>query len=102
MVPIEVAVDGRSYSFRGLRHGIMLPSIVGFLASSSLSARGRGFGDQTVALELELSYQGGRTATMTYASDAGPGGALAAAAVGYLENSSFEPPARVGASPDLG
>lgn len=96
MVPIEVAVDGRSYSFRGLRHGIMLPSIVGFLASSSLSARGRGFGDQTVALELELSYQGGKTATIqeTYAgSDAGlQAAALAAAAVGYLENSSFDPP----------
>lgn len=97
MVPIEVAVDGRSYSFRGLRHGIMLPSIVGFLASSSLSARGRGFGDQTVALEIELSYRDGGTATVqeTFAGiDAGlQAAALAAAAVGYLENSSFDPPA---------
>jgi hypothetical protein len=97
MVPIAVTVDGRSYSFRGLRHGIMLPSIVGFLASSSLSARGRGFGDQTVALELELSYRDGGTAAVqeTFAgSDAGlQAAALAAAAVGYLENSSFEPPA---------
>jgi hypothetical protein len=75
----------------------MLPSIVGFLASSSLSARGRGFGDQTVALELELSYRDGGTAAVqeTFAgSDAGlQAAALAAAAVGYLENSSFEPPA---------
>lgn len=97
MVPIEVAVDGRSYSFRGLRHGIMLPSIVGFLASSSLSARGRGFGDQTVALEIELSYRDSGTAAVheTFAgSDAGlQAAALAAGAVGYLENSSFEPPA---------
>ena len=97
MVPIEVTVDGRSYSFRGLRHGIMLPSIVGFLASSSLSARGRGFGDQTVALEIELSYQDGGTAAVHGPSPGATPGSRRprwpAAAVGYLENSSFEPPA---------
>jgi hypothetical protein len=97
MVPIDVVVDGRRYAFRGLRHGIMLPSIVGYLTSSSLGARGRGFGDQTVALALELAYQGGGTATVeeTLAgSDAGlQAAALAAAAVGYLENSAFAPPA---------
>ncbi|HOC43292.1 MAG TPA: SpoIVB peptidase S55 domain-containing protein [Thermoanaerobaculales bacterium] len=95
-VPIEVAVDGRTYSFRALRHGTVLPALVGFLASSSLSARGRDFGDQTVALELSLSYQGGGAATLrdTFAgSDAGLQAAgLAAAAVGYLENSPFLPP----------
>ena len=96
MVLIEVAVDGRAYSFRGLRHGIVLPSLVGFLASSSLSARGRDFGDQTVALEISLSYEGGGTATLRetfLGSDAGLQAAgMAAAAVGYLENSPFQPP----------
>jgi len=96
MVPIEVTVDGRGYSFRGLRHSLVLPSIVGFLTSSSLSARGRGFGDQTVSLELGLRYQGGAGTTIreTFAgAEAGLQAAgLAAAAVGYLENSPFQPP----------
>jgi len=96
MVPIEVEVDGRGYSFRGLRHSLVLPSIVGFLTSSSLSARGRGFGDQTVSLELGLRYQGGARTTIreTFAgAEAGLQAAgLAAAAVGYLENSPFQPP----------
>jgi len=96
MVPIEVEVDGRGYSFRGLRHGMVLPSIIGYLTSSSLSARGRGFGDQTVSLELGLRYQGGARTTIreTFAgAEAGLQAAgLAAAAVGYLENSPFQPP----------
>ena len=96
MVPIEIEVDGRDYSFRGLRHSLVLPSIVGFLTSSSLSARGRGFGDQTVSLELGLRYQGGAGTTIreTFAgAEAGLQAAgLAAAAVGYLENSPFQAP----------
>jgi hypothetical protein len=96
MVPVEVSVDGRNYSFRALRHGIMLPSIIGFLSSSSLSARGRSFGDQTVAMRLDLSYEDGATAALdeTFSgTEAGLQAAgLAAAAVGFLENSSFERP----------
>jgi len=96
MVPVEVSVDGRRYSFRALRHGIMLPSIVGFLASSSLSARGRSFGDQTVAMQLDLHYGDGETAALDEVfsgSEAGLQAAgMAAAGVGFLENSSFELP----------
>ena len=96
MVPVEVDVDGRRYSFRALRHGIVLPSIVGFLSSSSLSARGRSFGDQTVSLELALSYANGATAALDETFSGAEAGlqaaGLAAAAVGFLENSSFERP----------
>jgi hypothetical protein len=96
MVPVDVAVDGRSYSFRAIPQGVLLPSIVGFLANSSLAARGRSFGDQTVDLDLTLDYGSGGTAVLQE-SFAGPdaflqAAALAAAAVGFLQNSSFDRP----------
>lgn len=97
MVPVDVAVDGRSYSFRAIPQGVLLPSIVGYLATSSLASRGRTFGDQTVDLDVSLTYDGGETAVLRE-SFAGPdaslqAAALAAAAVGFLQNSSFDRPA---------
>ncbi len=96
MIPVTVRVNGRSYSFRSIRHEILLPSIVGYLTLSSLEARGRSTGNQTVALDVALGYGGGLEAKMTeifIGSDAGQqAAAMVAAAAGYLENSRFEVP----------
>jgi len=96
MVPVRVDVDGRSYAFRTIRHESLLPSLVGYLANSSLEARGRRYGNQTVVLNLELHYQGGVKAGLTETFVGGDAGlqaaGMVAAAVGYLENSSFTVP----------
>jgi hypothetical protein len=83
MVPVVVAVDDREYVFRSLRHPVLMPLITAYLTQASLTARGRAFGNQTVALLGE-----------TYASGQAPqdAAAMVGAAVGYLENSPFEGP----------
>lgn len=105
MVPVTVRVNGRSYSFRSIRHEYLLPSIVAYLTTSSLEARGRSTGSQTVSLHLALSYAGGLEAQLgeTFlGSDAGlQAASMVAAAAGYLENSSFEVPVLEGIRVEL-
>ncbi len=96
MVPVDVSVDGREYSFRSLRHPVLMPLITSYLTQASLTARGRAFGNQTVALAIEIEYPGGLRVGLseTYASGQAPqeASAMVGAAVGYLENSPFEGP----------
>jgi hypothetical protein len=96
MVPVLVEVDGRRYSFRSLRHPVLLPLIASYLTQASLTARGRAFGNQTVGLAIEVEYPGGLRAELSesFASGQAPqeAAAMVGAAVGYLENSPFEGP----------
>jgi hypothetical protein len=96
MVPVVVAVDDREYVFRSLRHPVLMPLITAYLTQASLTARGRAFGNQTVALAIEIEYPDGLSAGLgeTYASGQAPqdAAAMVGAAVGYLENSPFEGP----------
>ena len=96
MVPVVVTVDDREYVFRSLRHPVLMPLITAYLTQASLTARGRAFGNQTVALAIEIEYPDGLGAGLgeTYASGQAPqdAAAMVGAAVGYLENSPFEGP----------
>jgi len=96
MVPIDVRVDDRAYSFRAVRHDILLPLMVSYLTNSSIAAHGRSFGDSTVSLRLEIDYPGERTVRYGEAFSGGqspPDAAgMAGAVVAYLMNSPFEGP----------
>ncbi len=96
MIPVTVGVNGTSYRFRSIRHESLLPSLVAYLTLSSLEARGRGTGNQTVSLDVALEYAGDREAELAetfIGNDAGLQAAgMVAAASGYLENSQFEVP----------
>ena len=96
MVPVDVTVDGREYSFRSLRHPVLTPLIASYLAQASLTARGRAFGNQTVAVEVEVEYPAGLSVGLseTYAGAQAPqeAAAMVGAAIGYLENSPFNGP----------
>lgn len=96
MVPVSVTVEGRSYSFRSIRHENLLPSLAGYLVNSSLESRGRTFGNQTVSMDLEIEYADGNTARLDEVFVGGDAGlqaaGMVAAAVGYLENSFFAVP----------
>jgi len=96
MVPISVTVDERTYSYRSVRHPILMPLLTGYLAQASQEVHGRSFGDQTVAVEVSVRYPGNQTATVsaTIANPQAPAeaSAFATAVVAYLEGSSFEGP----------
>jgi hypothetical protein len=97
MVPIDVQVDGREYSFRAVRHDILLPLMVSFLTDSSIAAHGRSFGDSTVSIRMEIDYPEQRTARYSEAFSGGQSSpeaaGMAGAVVAYLMNSPFEGPA---------
>jgi hypothetical protein len=96
MVPISVTVNGQKYSYRAVRHPILMPLLAGYLASASLAVDGRTFGDQTVAIRISVHYPGDETASAaaTFASSqaSGESSAFASAVVAYLEGTSFEGP----------
>ena len=96
MVPIEVAVDGRSYRFEAVRHATLTPLLVGYLTATSHAAHGRTFGEQTVAVDVTTVFGDGRQATYrdTFAGADAPATAagMATALVAYLEGSSFRRP----------
>jgi hypothetical protein len=95
LVPVEVRVGERSYSYRVMRHPVLLPYLVGYLAATSHGARGRAFGEETVRLAVEVDYPG-QTARLGEVF-AGQGAAAeaagyASAIVAYLENGVFAAP----------
>jgi hypothetical protein len=96
MVPVRVGVDGRSFSFRSLRHPNLTPVLVAYLAQASQAARGRLFGDQTVTMDIAVDYAGSEPARYreSFSSAEAPtqASALAAGVVAYLETSMFEVP----------
>jgi hypothetical protein len=96
MVPIEVDVDDRSYSFRAVRHDILLPLMASFVADSSVAARGRVFGNTSVSMGIEIDYEGDRMAVYTDSFASGSASAeaagMAGAVLAYLESSPFEVP----------
>jgi len=96
MVPVQVVVDGHGYSFRTFRHPAMFPVLAAIVTQGSMSARGRMLGDQTVDFSIELRYPGDRRVVYSeiFVGERSPleAAAMAAAVVGFLENSSFEAP----------
>jgi hypothetical protein len=96
MVPIFVTVDDRRFSYRSVRHPILLPLLTGYLSQASQGVIGRSFGNQTVAVQVSVSYPENQTATIsaTVASPqaAAEASAFATAVVAYLEGSVFEGP----------
>jgi len=96
MVPVSVTVNGDTYSYRAVRHPVLMPLLTGYLAQVSQGVRGRAFGDQTVAIQISVRYPGDQTATVsaTVASiqASAEASAFASAVVAYLEGSTFEGP----------
>jgi len=96
MVPVTVVVDGKRFDFRSIRHANLTPFLVGYLTQSSQAARGRVFGEQTIAIEIELKYGGNEPVVYreVLASGDAPAQAasIAAGLVAYLETSVFEVP----------
>jgi hypothetical protein len=96
MVPIEVRTSRETYTFRCVRHPVMLPLLVAYLTQTSHMVRGRGFGSQTLGVAVTVRYAGGYEATIegayTEANAVELAAGLAGAVVAYLENSPFEVP----------
>ncbi len=96
MVPVTVRIDDRKFEFRSIRHPNLTPFIVAYLAQSSQAARGRLFGEQTIAVRIELSYSGHEPVVYedVLASGEAPAqaAAIAAGLLAYLESSAFSVP----------
>lgn len=96
MVPVSVDIDGRRFDFRSIRHANLTPFLIGYLTQSSQAARGRLFGEQTIAIRIRLTYSGNEPVVYreVLASGDAPAQAasLAAGLVAYLEASVFEVP----------
>jgi hypothetical protein len=96
MVPVSVAANDQSYSFRCLDHPVILPFLVSYLTESSRAARGKNFGPQTARLRAELEYSGLQPVVMQETFTGPDAGARAASLVGslvaFLGLSDFRPP----------
>ncbi|MEE4273776.1 MAG: hypothetical protein V2I67_19020 [Thermoanaerobaculales bacterium] len=96
MVPVTVVVDDRRYDYRSIRNAALTPFLVAHVVQSSQSSRGRSFGDQTLALRVELNYRGQEplvfSETIAAADAPARAWALVAALVAYTENSTFQAP----------
>jgi len=96
MVPVTVRIDDRNFEFRSVRHPNLTPFTVAYLAQSSQAARGRLFGEQTIAFRIELNYSGHDPVVYeeVLASGEAPAqaAAIAAGLIAYLESSVFEVP----------
>jgi hypothetical protein len=96
MVPLSVVVNERRYDYRSVRHPGLTPFLAASVTQSSQASRGQLFGDQTIAVKIELSYAGQRpvayTETISGGEASAQASALVAAVVAYLENSTFEVP----------
>jgi hypothetical protein len=96
MVPIRVAVDGKWYSFRAVRHPVLLPLLAAYLSQAVQAVDGRTFGDQTVRSRVEVRYPGHDPVVVSSAFSGAQAAAetsgLVAGVVAYLENSPFDRP----------
>lgn len=96
MVPISVTIDDHRYSFRSVRHPVLMPLLAGYLTYSSHSVHGRAFGEQTVRTRISVRYPdlaaATVSATFTGTQGAAEASAFATAVVAYLEASPFEGP----------
>ena len=96
MVPVAVTIDDRKFEFRSVRHPNLTPFTVAYLVQSSQAARGRLFGEQTIAFRMELSYSGHDPVVYeeVLASGEAPiqAASIAAGLLAYLETSVFEVP----------
>ena len=96
MTPVTVTVDGRAYSYRSVRHPVLMPLLAGYLAHASHAVDGRSFGDQTVATRVSVAFEGLDAAAVsaTFASTQASveASAFVAAVVAYLEGSAYEGP----------
>ncbi|MEJ2580713.1 MAG: hypothetical protein P8127_03585 [Acidobacteriota bacterium] len=96
MVPITVTVNGHTYSFRTVRHPVLMPLLAGYLSQTSQAVRGRNLGLQTVSIQVSVHYPGLETATVSaaFAGASAPAeaSAIATALIAYLESSVYEKP----------
>lgn len=96
MVPVSVTVDSRTYTYRSVRHPVLMPLLVGYLVHASHGIHGRSFGDQTVSTRVSISYPGHQQTTVSAsfasAQASTESSAFATAVLAYLEGSSFEGP----------
>ena len=58
LVDVAVEANKESYAFQCVRHPVLFPVLLGYLAHASHGARGRVFGDQTVGVRIEIAYRG--------------------------------------------
>lgn len=95
-VPVDVSAGDRSYHFQAVRHPVLLPLMVAYLAQASHAARDRTFGDQTVRVRVAAKYAGQPEAVLEDTFAAGDASAVAAglagALVAYLEGGPFPVP----------
>jgi hypothetical protein len=99
MVPIEVSINQRVYSFRAVRHPTLLPLLAAYLTQASHGAFGRTLGDQSIELAIKVRYAADAAeARAAYAGGLAPAqsGAFVAAVTAYLEGSTFNPPSLQG------
>ncbi|NOZ79315.1 MAG: hypothetical protein GXP48_09120 [Acidobacteria bacterium] len=97
MVPVTVEANGTAYRFRIVPNPALAPLLVAYIVQASQAAHGRGFGEQTLRMKMDLSFAGGAVVRLaeSFARANAPAqaAALAAALVGYVEGSPFRPPA---------
>ncbi|MCG6948093.1 MAG: hypothetical protein LJE93_04145 [Acidobacteria bacterium] len=96
MVPVTVTVNGHTYSFRTVRHPVLMPLLTGYLSQASQAVRGRNLGLQTVSIRVSVHYPGLETATVSAAfagvEASAEASAIATALIAYLESSVYEKP----------
>lgn len=96
MVAVSLEVDGRRYRFRAVRHEVLTPLLVAYLAHTGYSARGRTFGGQTVRLAVDLELEDGRSAALEQVFAGGDAAAqasaYASAVAAFVSSSTFERP----------
>jgi len=96
MVPVRVTVDGEPYSFRAIRHPVLLPLLAAYLSQASQGVDGMTLGDQTVRGRIEVVYPGFDPVVVSSAFSGAQAAAetsgFVAAVVAYLENTPFDRP----------
>jgi len=99
MLPVQVEVDGEGYEYRIVPDRTLAPLLAAYVTQTSITARGRTVGDQTLHVSIRLDYGKGGRATFreSFVRPDAPAkaAALAAAVLGYMEASPFpKPPMR--------
>jgi len=96
MLPVHVEVDGEGYDYRIVPDRTLAPLLAAYLTQTSMTAKGRNLGDQTVQLTVDLRYgkNGRATFRESFVRPDAPAkaAALAAAVLAYMEASPFPAP----------